>query len=195
MEFQLTSLEQEVKNIYHSKNIYRPDQMDLLDLAYKLDIWLHIAPFESKAICSNELSSIVLDSRKSAQEQWEDFGHELCHVLYHYGNQLHLPECFTEFQEKKANNFALHFCVPTFMILDSGLPPTWNEATLFVMETFNVTEPFARKRLMHFNNQVIGFEFYEALREYLKLSKGQEKPISLFKNKEKYTSLFREGMR
>lgn len=164
MDYQLTPLEQEVRGIYHSFCIYRPDQIDMHDLAHKMDIWLHTAPMDSKARCWRGMKSMVIDSRKTEPEQWEDFGHEIGHLRYHAGSQLMIREDLVEYQETKANNFALHFCAPTFMLLDSGIPCTWAEAMLFVMETFNVTERFAKKRLEHFNNQVIGFEFYEALR-------------------------------
>lgn len=166
MNYVLTPLEEEIKKLYQSMGIYRPDQMELFDMAGKLEIWVHIADFESQSLEREEgLFSIILDIYKSEAEQWEDFGHELAHVLFHAGCQYKLPDSFVDFQESKANNFALHFCIPTFMILDSGLPYTWNEAILFVMDTFNVTEHFARKRLEHFNNQVIGFEFHKAIRE------------------------------
>lgn len=164
MEYQLTPLEQEIKEIYHTLHIYRPEQIDMHDMADKLNVWLHVAPLDSKAVQWKGLKSMIIDSRKTEPELWEDFGHEMGHLKNHAGNQLQIREDMREYQETKANNFALHFCVPTFMILDSGLPCTWSEATYYVMETFNVTEPFARKRLEHFNNQVIGFEFYEALR-------------------------------
>jgi Zn-dependent peptidase ImmA (M78 family) len=164
MEYQLTPLEQEIKELYHSYSIYRPDQIDMQDIAYKMDVWLHLLPFSSKAISRRGLKSIIIDSRKTEPEQWEDFGHEVSHLKYHVGNQLWIRNDLVEYQETKANNFARHFCVPTFMLLDSGVPATWAEAMLFVMETFTVTENFAKKRLEHFNNQVIGFEFHEALR-------------------------------
>lgn len=193
MIYQLTQLEQEVQELYHSFRIYRPDQIDMQDIADKMGIWLHTLPFRSKAINRNGLKSIIIDCRKTEPEQWEEFGHEVSHLKYHVGNQLWIREDLVDYQETKANNFARHFCVPTFMLLDSGLPATWAEAMLFVMETFNVTENFARKRLEHFNNQVIGFEFYEALRrewkainkmESVYLSKMNLEPLSLILRKE-----------
>lgn len=176
MKYALTPLEEKIKNLYLSMGIRRPDQIELCDIAANLNIWVHFANFES-ASCEREngLFSIVLDKNKSESEQWEDFGHELKHVLWDVGNQLEMSDSFSEFQEVKANNFALQFCVPTFMILDSGLPFTWGEATLFVMDTFNVTDTFARKRLEHFNKQVIGFEFHNAIREAQKMAEMESK--------------------
>ncbi|OLS39097.1 ImmA/IrrE family metallo-endopeptidase [Bacillus sp. MRMR6] len=164
MNYVLTPLEEEIKTMYLSFGIRRPDQIELYKIAEKLDIWIHIADYESQAIEREEgLFSIVLDIYKSEPEQWDDFGHELAHILYHSGNQLEMTETFSEFQEVKANNFALQFCVPTFMLIDSGLPPTWNEAVLFIMETFNVTQNSAQKKLIHFERQVIGFQFHESI--------------------------------
>jgi Zn-dependent peptidase ImmA (M78 family) len=173
MDYVLTPLEEEIKKMYLTFGIRRPDQIELFSIAYKLDIWVHIADYESQSCERDGLLSIVLDIYKSEQEQWEDFGHELAHILWHGGNQLDLSDSFVEYQEIKANNFALQFCVPTFMLLESGLPPLWNEAVLFVMETFNVTEEFARKKLMYFERQVIGFQFHEVFSHALKVAETE----------------------
>ncbi|WP_411810215.1 ImmA/IrrE family metallo-endopeptidase [Bacillus altitudinis] len=37
--------------------------------------------------------TIIIDNRLSPQEQWQNFGHELCHALRHEGNQLIMPHC------------------------------------------------------------------------------------------------------
>ncbi|MCY1631342.1 MULTISPECIES: ImmA/IrrE family metallo-endopeptidase [Bacillus] len=54
---------------------------------------------------------IILDSRLSPPEQWKEFGHELCHVLRHEGNQLTMSPLSAELQEMQANVFAYKFCV------------------------------------------------------------------------------------
>jgi Zn-dependent peptidase ImmA (M78 family) len=173
MRYVMTALEKEIKQMYLSWGIRNPYQMDLYKIAEKLDVWIHIADYESQTIeRADGLFSVVLDIYKSEAEQWEDFGHELAHVLYHAGNQLNMTDSFAEFQETKANNFALQFCIPTFMILESGLPPTRNEAILFLMETFNVTENFASKKLIHFERQVVGMQFHKAYWEAMKVAEA-----------------------
>ncbi|WP_149865378.1 ImmA/IrrE family metallo-endopeptidase [Bacillus zhangzhouensis] len=37
------------------------------------------------------LELFLINTRLSPQEQWQDFGHELCHALRHEGNQLIMP--------------------------------------------------------------------------------------------------------
>lgn len=182
MNYVLTPLEEEIKKMYLSWGIRRPDQIELFKIAEKLDVWIHIADYESQAIEREEgLFSMVLDIYKSEPEQWEDFGHELAHILYHAGNQLHMSDSFADYQESKAENFALQFCIPTFMILESGLlsiknqsvsflMETRNEMVLFLMETFNVTENFALKKLIHFERQVVGMQFHKAFCEAMKVA-------------------------
>jgi Zn-dependent peptidase ImmA (M78 family) len=173
MNYTLTPLEAEIKRLYLSWGMCQPEQIDLFGIAEKLDIWIYVTDFESQAIEREEgLFSLNLDKNKSLQEQWEDFGHEIAHILNHGGNQLDMSEGFADFQETKANNFALQFCVPTFMLLDSILPSNRKETILYIMETFNVTEHFARKKLIHFERQVIGFQFHEEFTQALKVSEA-----------------------
>ena len=50
--------------------------------------------------------SIIIDRRSA---QWEDFDHELGHLLRHYGNQLNMPEAFVCLQESQAKSEATLF--------------------------------------------------------------------------------------
>ncbi|HLL60370.1 ImmA/IrrE family metallo-endopeptidase [Bacillus haynesii] len=56
---------------------------------------------------------IILDSRLSPPEQWQEFGHELCHALE---TKLTMSPLSAELQEMQANVFAYKFCVPSFML-------------------------------------------------------------------------------
>ncbi|WP_373290650.1 ImmA/IrrE family metallo-endopeptidase [Oceanobacillus neutriphilus] len=93
-------------------------------------------------------------------EQWLDFAHELCHVLLQYGNQIiNLNNLYIQYQEWKANNFALHFCVPTFMLLEYKINTT-NEAINIIKNKFYVTDKIAKKRVIHFENQLEWSKIY-----------------------------------
>lgn len=132
-----------------------PGQIDMQKIAQKLNIWLHFAPYGSRAIFRDNLPSIIIDNRKTIHHQWEDFGHELCHILFHVGNQLHIPKMFLDYQEAKANNFMLQFCIPTFMLRKLDLPNTKLEAICLLVETFNVSFETAHKRLLYYENQLL----------------------------------------
>lgn len=156
MKYQFTQLEEDIKNLYESLRIFTPSEIDMYYIANEMDVWIHQHHDESTVYKSrNGLYSIFLDERLSPQKQWQDFGHEFCHVLKHVGNQHKLKIMFRQLQENQANNFMYHFCVPTFMLLDLEVNNYMNisEGVEFISNTFNVTHEFAKVRLNHFQNQ------------------------------------------
>ncbi|MGG0511546.1 ImmA/IrrE family metallo-endopeptidase [Bacillus pseudomycoides] len=150
-----TQIEDYIEKLYNSLSINTPEQLDIITIAKKLNIWIHFAPFGSRAICRGNLPSIIIDNRKSSYQQWEDFSHELCHVLFHTGNQIYVPKLFLDYQETKAKNFMLHFCVPTFMLRSLDFPETRKETIYLISKTFNVSSEVAEQRLLHFENQLL----------------------------------------
>ncbi len=82
----------------------------MMEITKRLNIWLYFAPFGSHAMERKQIASLVIDNRISQPKQWEDFGHEICHLLLHSGNQLLMHQMFLDFQEAKAktsrNTFA-----------------------------------------------------------------------------------------
>jgi Zn-dependent peptidase ImmA (M78 family) len=165
--YQTTPLEDDIRNLYQSLGIIDPYQLDMINIAEKLNVWVHFMAMESKAINRNGLYSMVIDNRLSPPEQWQDFGHELCHVLRQGGNQTDMPMEFLMFQETKADNFALDFCVPSFMLISLSLPQQRSEAVKYVSDIFNVTLDFANKRLAHierrFMNAQLGLQYAAAV--------------------------------
>jgi Zn-dependent peptidase ImmA (M78 family) len=79
--------------------------------------------------------------------QWQEFGHELCHLLRHAGNQHTLPSFFLRMREWQANSFALHFCIPTFLLEELDLTDDKQSAIEIIAQTFGVEYDFAEERL------------------------------------------------
>ncbi|MFD2133782.1 ImmA/IrrE family metallo-endopeptidase [Pseudogracilibacillus auburnensis] len=50
---------------------------------------------------------ICLDSNLSKEKTKEVFSHEVCHCLYHVGNQLDMYKLYRQYQEFKADNATL----------------------------------------------------------------------------------------
>ena len=161
-----TQLEDYIQHMYQSLSIIVPEEIDMMEIANKLSILVYFAPFGSHAIERNGMCSLVIDNRKTKQEQWEDFGHELCHILLHSGNQLLMPKMFLDYQEAKAKNFELHFCIPNFM-LRSLLPS--HLTAHFIAETFNVSPQFAEKRLLRYENQLLASKLQDAITQHYKM--------------------------
>jgi len=74
-----------------------------------------------------------------------------------------LPASLVQLQEAQATNFALHFCVPTFMLLELELPHTEKEIVYVLSETFGVEPLFAKRRWDRFKEQWESYRFYKAL--------------------------------
>ncbi|MDQ0228453.1 ImmA/IrrE family metallo-endopeptidase [Metabacillus niabensis] len=157
MEYRMTQLEENIKEIYSGLGISSPYEIDPYHIANEYNVWIYFHKDESEVFKrTNGLYSLYLDERLSPQEQWQDFGHEFGHVVKHVGNQSRLHKPFRKLQENQANNFMFHFCVPTFMLLNYEISNYLNikDGIKFISETFKVTEKFAKKRLIHFQNQI-----------------------------------------
>ncbi|MGG0775989.1 ImmA/IrrE family metallo-endopeptidase [Bacillus rugosus] len=163
MTIQLSHLEEEVKKIYTKLNMLTPEEIDMERIAAAFQIWIHYERKGSSMFCINGLYSMVLDSRTSRQQQWEDFVHELGHVIKHCGNQFNMNRMFRQLQEYQANSFMYHFCVPTFMLEKISLPRMQSEAIKLIGDIFNVTYPFAAKRLEMYRRKQFSFMMYKEL--------------------------------
>lgn len=143
-------LEDNIKHLYSTLNIETPEELTMEYIALKLNILLFYWDEPSQALFNHGRAYIFLKRSLSPQIQWEEFCHELAHVILHVGDQMHLPKSFIEYQEMKANNFALHAAIPTFMLLELNLPNNYYQAITLLQKTFNVSLAFACKRLNHF---------------------------------------------
>lgn len=138
-----------VNKMYQSIGIYQPHQIDLEVIASRLKTEVLLLPSDPLRLDN----LIILDSRTSKAQQWQDFGHELCHVLWALGNQIDMPIPWEVYQESKANNFAQYACIPPFMLQQMALPIHERDGILLLQETFNVEWEFAEKRLQqHLRN-------------------------------------------
>ncbi|RBP87870.1 uncharacterized protein DUF955 [Cytobacillus firmus] len=159
MKYQTTLLEDWIKNFYYRIGIFRPQQLDMLEIIYRLGMSVKYMDISSRFY----QNVVIIDERLSPQEQWEEFGHELCHYQRHEGNQLILSVSFLKLQESQAALFSYHFCVPTFMLLKIKFPPFRGQAVELISDTFNVTLEFANNRLAMFENRINSTLFFERL--------------------------------
>lgn len=154
MKYQYSKLEMDIEKFYKRIGVFKPIDFNLYDIAYELDVWIHYHNKESEVYKGkNGLYSIFLDERLTPQEQWQDFGHEIGHVIRHIGNQHKMHVLFRELQENQANNFMYHFCVPTFMLLNFEFPCYTEQAIYKIAHSFNVTIEFAHRRFFMYQNK------------------------------------------
>lgn len=151
----LNHLEDYIKNFYTQLGIANPLQLKMEEIAQRLNIGLFYWNEPSQALFANGRPFIFLNHLSLPSFQWQDFCHELGHVLWHAGDQMRLPTSFVEYQEFKANNFSLHAAVPTFMLNELDLPEVYDEAVRLIQKKFRVSASFAARRLNHYVNNHI----------------------------------------
>lgn len=148
MTFVYTRLEDYIRELYTEIGVTKPKHLDPRIIAPKLGFTLIYLPCDSVSYDN----IICIDSRLSIEEQWQEFYHELGHVISHSGNQTKTHILFREYQEWKAKNFAFQACVPTFMLNQIQLPVNEERAINKIQLLFNVDYDFAKKRLDHYLN-------------------------------------------
>lgn len=127
-------------------DILHPYQLDIEVTASRLGFSVHYIDERPMFVAGR----IFLDIRSTSAQRWQEFGHELCHALLHEGDQALATAMQREYQENKADNFAQHFCIPSFMLNNMNLPAYEPEAVWLIMETFGVERWFAEKRLQQY---------------------------------------------
>ncbi|MFC3041629.1 ImmA/IrrE family metallo-endopeptidase [Virgibacillus xinjiangensis] len=143
-----------VKSIYISMDITEPEELDTRCLMDMVSEYFHIRlhyfdePSEANNLGGN--FHIFLNEKQSPQKQWQDFGHELGHILGHEGCQWGIPPLFRHYQEGQAKQFALHFCVPSFLLEQMA---TIDMAVL--MKLFKVEKNFALHRIEMYRNKFL----------------------------------------
>src|SRR5690606_31095397 len=138
-------------NFYQSINIKFPSELSILCIAEKLDLEVHFWNFGSAITERKGIYKIFINNNLNARQQWQDFGHEMYHYFFDNSRYDLLKESYAEYGESKADYFAYHFCVPTFML------DNLKEVSVYeVMELFKVEFDFALKRLEMYRNKVLG---------------------------------------
>lgn len=138
-----THIEDYINELYKILSISTPEQIEIENIASELGICL------SYGGTSFTYKNDIVIQRSTNQREWQTFGHEVCHYLRHCGYQLNMNKLFIDLQEYQANNFAYHFCIPTFM-LDKLYNYNANDIALL----FNVEFEFALRRLEMYQNKV-----------------------------------------
>ncbi|MGE6601481.1 ImmA/IrrE family metallo-endopeptidase [Lysinibacillus fusiformis] len=142
-----TNTEDFIWEFYNRMGIKTPQQLEYEAIAMQLGIQLYYWKDTSQALFMKEHKYIFLNEQLTEQQHWQDFCHELAHILLHSGHQGHMSPLFREYQENKANNFMYHACIPSFMLEELEQSDTSALTVQHVQQLFNVEYDFAAKRL------------------------------------------------
>lgn len=164
-----THTEDFVKQLYLKIGISKPEHLDYKRIANALGIRVFPAPYDdgpSQALFAGNIPFIFLEQNLSPQRIWQEFCHELCHVLNHSGNQAVMPLMWVEYQENKANTFMYQACMPTFMLDALEIHNDDAITVLHLQRLFNVEYDFASKRLTQYlSNKYTMLNWHNATRD------------------------------
>ncbi|KOY81504.1 hypothetical protein ADM90_19560 [Lysinibacillus macroides] len=155
MYIHYTHLEDYVQQFYTRLGITDPTLLQFEEMALRMGLKVFYWSEKSQALFIDGRYYIFLNENQSPKQQWQDFCHELSHVLLHTGDQFHMYPLFREYQEFKANHFMYHACMPTFMMDDLKLNYSAPQVIRELQEIFNVEYEFASKRLLQYKSKLI----------------------------------------
>lgn len=136
-----------IKRLYTSLGINEISQLTIKNISKLLLLDVIYWPFSSEIARYKDNYKVFINEKQCIRKQWQDFGHEMYHYCYDYVSYDVLHESFYLYGESKADYFAYHFCVPTFML------QSLKEVSIDVIANkFNVEYDFAARR----------FEMYQA---------------------------------
>ena len=138
-------------HFYQSLKVNEPSLLSERTVVEHLNIELVYWRNTSAFTKYNSKYFMFINENLNKQQQWQDFGHEMSHYFFDETNYSLLNETYAEYGETKADYFAYHFCVPTFMLYNLKGVDVYD-----VMELFNVEFEFALRRLEMYRNNVLG---------------------------------------
>lgn len=160
IKYLTTELEDWVTKHYLRLNITKPEHIDIKYIARKNEIFLKSKPIPADHEVIGRYKGILIDSREPKDIQREQFFHEFCHVLRHYGIQTMMPEAFRELQEWDCRHFSRYAAIPYHMLnfIDINDPYVVDH----MVSLFKVTPELCMERLLQIKNRMDTYKYYNA---------------------------------
>jgi|SRR5690625_662002 len=146
----MNNTEQYIQQFYKSIEINDPLLLTIELIVDHLELEVMYWPHSSAIAIHGDRYIVFLNDNLSMQRQWQEFGHEMYHYFYDETNYDLLKETYATYGESKADYFAYHFCVPTFMLQEIEGVDVYD-----VVRLFNVEFNFAYRRLEMYHNKII----------------------------------------
>lgn len=149
-----------ISNIYQQHGIMQPQDLTVSAVSeiFSIKVIKHEGPVFAEWE-DGLYSFIFLNQNKSAEEQKNDFFHELCHPLRHVGKQDQLPKLFQELQEMQAAQFQLVAAMPIYLIEQVPYTRYWEQYISTLAHYFSLPKYFVDRRMQQINRK-IECEFY-----------------------------------
>lgn len=139
-----------IKDFYLSLGINNASQLNINYVSKMLGLDVVFWTYTSEVARFGERYKMFINKTLSMQQRWQDFGHEMYHYFNDHTSYNTLHSIYYFYGECKADYFAYHFCVPTFMLLQL------KEVSVDVItRLFNVEYDFALRRFEMYQNKML----------------------------------------
>lgn len=140
-----------IMNFYKTIKLLDASLLSIPTVSEQINIRIHYWRHSSAIGSLDDEYCVFIDNRENERAQWQEFGHEMYHYFFDDTSYNQLKEDYGTYGESKADYFAYHFCVPTFMLQNLKGVNAHDIATLF-----NVEFSFALKRAEMYKNSIMG---------------------------------------
>ena len=141
--YQFSFLEKEVSDLYSTYGINTPSDLTIENISIALNINVYFRELSAKLIIDDKEVYIILDSRQPKRKQYEDFYHELAHLLLSHSTAVTLP--LFHYFENRADNLIQYLAIPYNML---GFIDFKSDNLIEEVSTqFNVNYDLALKRI------------------------------------------------
>lgn len=139
-----------ISDFYQSLNVAETSLCTIATITERLNMkklyWSH----SSTIATHNDRYIVFINESINVQQQWQEFGHEMSHYFFDECRYDKLINSYAAYGETKADYFAYHFCVPTFMLQKLKGVDVYK-----IMNLFNVEYDFAMRRLEMYESKLI----------------------------------------
>ncbi len=146
----MNNTESYIYYLYENINVLSNDHLSIDNISRIFNFEIIYWEYSSELVYFKEKYKMFINESLTEQQQWQDFGHEMCHFCWHGGANKYLHEMYVEYQENKADYFMYHFCVPSFMLQQLKGVTAYD-----IMNLFNVEFDFALRRLEMYRNNLM----------------------------------------
>lgn len=143
-------MSEKVESFYKSLSIDDPYYLKMSVISDLVNVPLRYWKYSSALARRKGKYIMHINETINKPQQWQQFGHEMYHYFFDETNYGLLKETYAVYGETKADYFAYHFCIPTFMLQRLKGIDVYD-----VMRIFNVEFDFALRRLEMYQNKVL----------------------------------------
>lgn len=143
-----TDTEKWISEKYQENGIRTAADMDMDIIADMFNAAVQLTKTdEPRVLWDDDFCLILLDRDAPMEKIRKDFFHEICHPMFHIGNQHLLPVGLMELQENQADALQFYTAMPSYLLREFQGIQTYREYVKTVSDAFMLPPKFVEQRI------------------------------------------------